>query len=449
MAASDNGSSNKRVGVIGAGPSGLTAVKNLLGVGLNDIVCYEASDAIGGNWVFRDAPSHSSIYDTAHTISSKRLSSFEDFPMPEHYPQFPHHRQVLAYFEDYARHFDVPCRVRLSTRVAQAKRNAGGRWTLTLIRDGQSFEDVVDALIVCSGHHWDPIWPDLPGEFSGEILHSHDFKRAAPFRGRRVLVIGGGNSACDISVAVSRVAAFTAISMRQGYHILPRSFFGVPADIAFSKLKFLPKPVRQKVASLGVRLISGPPSQYGLPKPECRLLEMHPTLNSEFLKARRRDDIEIRPGIERIEQSTVHFVDGFSEDFDAIIAATGYRTSFPFLEEPFDAWTRNEPPPLYLRMMPADITNLYFIGLFQPMGSIWPLADHQARIAALQLVGRLRRPADLATRISREARTRHWRFQNSPRHALEVDYHEFRKALLREIANSRPEPDVGRVAAAL
>jgi hypothetical protein len=132
----------------------------------------------------------------------------------------------------------------------------------------------------------------------------------------------------------------------------------------------------------------------------------------------------------------VRFADGRADEFDVIIMATGYRISFPFLQEPFSIWDSLQPPALYLRMMPADIDNLFFIGLFQPLGCIWNLADHQARIAALQLTGKLTRPADLGARIEQEIRHPHWRYQRSVRHAIEVDFYEFRKALLAEIAKA-------------
>ena len=428
-----------RIAVIGAGPSGLTTLKNLRAAGLTDIVCYEATDAVGGNWVFRERPSHSSVYETTHIISSKRLSAFDDFPMPQDYPDFPSHRQILAYFKAYAEHFGVMPHIRFSTRLERARREADGQWRLTLTEGEEIKEDVVDVLFVCTGHHSDPVMPELSGHFDGELLHAHDYKRAEPFRGRRVLVIGGGNSACDIAVETARVSAVTAISLRRGYHFLPKVVFGMPADVALWRLRHYPKPVRQKVVGWLARLTVGRAAKYGLAEPEGRLLEVHPTLSSEFLDALRHGKIHPRPAVARVAGRVVQFADGGEESFDVIIAATGYRISFPFLQEPFSSWTSVEPPPLYLRMMPADIDNLFFIGLFQPIGCIWNLADHQARIAALQISGRLARPSDLAARIEREVKHPHWRFQRTARHAIEVDFYEFRTALLAEIGRAEPE----------
>ena len=356
--------------------------------------------------------------------------------MPDGYPDFPSHRQILDYFKGYAEHFGVMPHVRLRTRLDRARRDADGRWRLTLSHDADIKEDIVDALFICTGHHSDPVMPPLAGRFDGEVLHSHGYKRAEPFRGKRVLVIGGGNSACDIAVETARVSALTAMSLRRGYHFLPKVIFGMPADVAFWRLRHLPKPFRQKLAGWLVHLAVGRPAKYGLRERDGRLLEMHPTLNSEFLDALRHGKIYPQADIARVDGRMVRFADGRADEFDVIIMATGYRISFPFLREPLSSWDSLQPPALYLRMMPADIDNLFFIGLFQPLGCIWNLADHQARIAALQITGKLARPADLGARIEREIRHPHWRYQRSVRHAIEVDFYEFRKALLAEVAKA-------------
>ena len=116
----------RRVCVIGAGPCGLTALKNLQEQGLTDIVCYELSDATGGNWVYRDAPGHSSVYDTTHIISSKKYSQFDDFPMPADYPDFPSHAQMLAYFRAYEQRFGLTRYVEFETRVDRVEPDGSG-----------------------------------------------------------------------------------------------------------------------------------------------------------------------------------------------------------------------------------------------------------------------------------------------------------------------------------
>jgi cation diffusion facilitator CzcD-associated flavoprotein CzcO len=425
-----------RSAVIGAGPSGLTAAKNLLQGGVTDLVVFEKSDQVGGNWVFRPDPSHSSVYETTHIISSKSLSSYEDFPMPAEYPDYPSHSQLRVYFERYARHFGVLPYVRFDTEVLEARLSSEDVWQLRVRSPAGEQVEHFDWLFVCNGHHWDPRMPRYPGTFGGEFLHSHDSKRAAPFAGQRVLVIGGGNSAADIAVETSRVAEHVAISMQRGYWIVPKFLFGLPSDVPYVKLSWLPGWLRQKVMKLVLLVVQGRNARYGLQEPESDPLEHHPTINSELLYFIRHGEIEPRVGVSRFDGTTVHFNDGTSEDFDVVVAATGYRMSFPFFDPSFVDYRDATTIPLYRKMFHPQHENLFFIGLFQPLGCIWPLADHQARLAVKFMQGKWRRPANMQAAIRHELAHPHFRFQPRPRHAAEVDYAIFRKELLRELARA-------------
>jgi cation diffusion facilitator CzcD-associated flavoprotein CzcO len=432
--------SDRRICVVGAGPCGLTTLKNLIAAGLNNIVCYDEGSAIGGNWVFHEGPERGSVYNATHLISSKRLSEFEDFPMPPDYPDYPSHRLVRAYFESYAAQFGLMPMIELQTRVEGASLRPDGRWVASVSNPEGIRQEVFDDLIVCSGHHRDPFMPDVPGAFSGEMLHARDYRRAEPFRGKRVLVVGGGNSACDIAVDISRVASQTCISMRRGYHFVPKLMFGRPTDVQYARARRLrlPKSWLQFLIGALVRLNVGELERYGLQPPTGRWFEMHPTVSSDILVALREGRVSPRSGIERLGGNAVSFRDGRSEPFDVIVWATGYRESFSFLDKTVVDWEPADQPPLFLRMMHRRIPNLFFIGLFQPIGCIWRLADHQARIAALQIAGRLQRPADIEARIADQVSSPHWRFDKSPRHGLEVDYHDFRAELLKELADAAP-----------
>ena len=427
-----------RICVIGAGPSGLTTLKNLRQSGLMNLVCYEASDTIGGNWAYREEEGHSSVYASTFLISSKKLSQFEDYPMPDCYPDFCSHTQVLSYFESYARHFNVLPFIRFRTKVCHARREADGGWRIRIAGPEGDSDERYDVLLVCSGHHFEPVVPSYPGEFSGTMLHSHAFKTAAPFRGQRVLVVGAGNSACDVAVDVSRVAACTALSMRHGQHIIPKIVFGMPADVVYRRLRHIPKPIRRFILEKGLRLVIGRWERYGLQPPARPLMETHPTLSTDVLLQIRHGRVIPRRGIERFDGKTVVFVDNRKEEFDTVIWATGYSTVFPFFDRSFVDWREARRLPLYLKMMMADVPNLYFIGLFQPIGCIWTLADYQARIAAAQIAGRLARPANIAARIEREMAHTHWRFADHPRHQGEVDYHDFRRSLIAELRTAVP-----------
>ncbi len=426
----------KRACVIGAGPSGIAAAKALLHERPDsvDVVVFEKSQEVGGNWVFRDGPGHSSVYETTHIISSKTFSQYEDFPMPASYPDYPSHAELREYFQAYAGHFGVLPIIRFGTEVLRATPEADGRWRLHIRDAAGERDELFDALLVANGHHWDPFIPSVPGKFDGKIFHSHDFKRAAPFRDQRVLVVGGGNSACDVAVETSRVSKKTLLSMRRGQHILPKFMFGVPNDLLYAKLLWLPRALRQPLLRLGERLSQGDYKQYGLPEPEVGILEMHPTLNSELLYYIRHGRIGVRRGIDRFAGSAVHFTDGASDDIDSVVFATGYKITFPFFDKSFIDWTDALAIPLYRKMIHPQIDNLFFIGLFQPLGCIWPLADYQGRIAARAIAGTWQRPADLAARILREQTHPHYHFQKERRHATEVDYHAFRAELLAELA---------------
>jgi cation diffusion facilitator CzcD-associated flavoprotein CzcO len=368
------------------------------------------------------------------------MSSFDDFPMPVDYPDFPSHRQLLAYFTDYARAFRLAPHIHLGAHVEQCALTGDGRWTVRVTANGETRAEIFDSVLVCSGHHREACTPEYPGTFTGEIVHSAAYKRPEVFRGQRVLVVGAGNSAADIAVDVARLAGRAALSMRAGTHFIPKLVFGQPIDIvyAFWKNK-VPAPIFQSALKLWLRLAVGRWEDYGLQAPTHAPLEKHPTVSSSVLEALRHGRLVARRGIERYDGHTVHFTDGTREEFDAIIMATGFRTSFPFLPGRVVDWDMTTTPPLCLKMMHPTIPNLFFIGLFQPIGCIWRLADYQARIAALQISGRLQRPSDIDARIRHEVAHPHHRFDPSPRHALEVDYHTFRRALVAELAAAEPQ----------
>ena len=428
-----------RVAIIGAGPCGLACAKNLLQVGLRNFVVYERDEDVGGNWRYSPDPGHSSAYESLCAITSKRMSGYADFPMPEDYPDYPDHALLWAYFRAYARRFGLYDFIRFRTEVRRARPTADGGWILTL-SDGS--QERFDALMVANGHHWDPLWPERPGSFEGIFLHSHFYKSPRPFEGKRALVMGAGNSGCDIAVDVSRVARFTAISMRRGYHVIPKFvWWGIPADVVYARMQWIPRPIRQRLIHLSLWLLVGPVTRYGLPRPDHAVFETHPVINSELLYRIRHGKIHPRPDVARFEGSRVVFVDGRAEEYDAVIAATGYRISFPFLDPEIVATFL---PPgrgevrLYLHIFHPHFRNLFFIGLLQPNGCLWNLADLQARLVANFLIGKYRLPDRMEEAIAAAARRRRRRYVNTPRHTLEVDWHEYRRLILRQLPPDAP-----------
>ena len=432
-----------RVCVIGAGPSGLTAAKNCIENGLS-VVVFEKNDRVGGNWVFNSKTGHSSVYENTHLISSKTWSEFEDFPMPESYPDYPNHIQLQAYFESYAKHFGVYSNIKFESSVQHVSRDRDGNWLVNWSdAAGNSQSDTFEYLMVANGHHNVPKYPEYPGNYTGKYLHSHYFKGVDDsWREKRVLVIGAGNSACDIAVEAARITKSVDMSMRSPQWFFPKFIFGQPGDVFAARSRWLPKKLRQYGLKILVRLIQGPYSRYGLPENTLLPLSTHPTLNSDLMDYIRHGRINPRPAIKSWDGLTVTFVDGSMREYDIICACTGFWTTFPFFDERFINFRDMAKVPLYRKMMHPDYANLYFIGLFQPIGCIWPLADYQAKLACLEILGKYERPRDIAARIKNEVEHPHFDFGPGQRHAMEVDYHTFRKELKEEL--KKAGVDIGK-----
>lgn len=423
-----------RVCVIGAGPSGITAIKNLLDQDL-DVVAYDYNHDVGGNWIYSEDESHSSVFETTHIISSKTLSQYEDYTFDDFekgIPDYPSHDQLRRYFQAYAAHFGLYEVIQFDTLVKHCERLDASTWRVSTEREGVETTEEFTHLVVCNGHHWQPRHPEYPGEFSGEYLHSHQFKKADRFAGRRVLVIGGGNSACDVAVETSRVATKTAISMRRGYRIVPKFLFGQPTDVVANKNKWLPLKWKYFFSEQIVKLINGSNKLYGLQEPDHRAGGTHPTVNDELLYKLRHGKVSPKVDIERFEGKTVHFKDGTQEDFDVVIACTGYVLAHPFFKKDFLDYSEGDVP-LYLKMFHPDYENLYFIGMFQPLGCIWPGSELQSKIAAREIAGVWQRPANIKELCLREVTHPHLNQIKTPRHTITVDFAKFSKALKKHL----------------
>ena len=422
--------SNLKIAVIGAGPSGITTIKNLVEAGYKNVTCFEMNDQVGGNWVYSETEGHSSVFKTTHIISSRKFSEYTDFPMPSSYPDYPSQQELLQYFNDYVDHFQIRPYIQFNSRVSSASLT-NNQWTITL---EDQRKDHFDLLIVCNGHHWDPRIPSYPGHFSGEILHSHSFKNNQKFSGKKVLVVGGGNSACDIAVEISRVAKKTSISMRRGYHFIPKFIMGMPSDTFYSKTLWIPKRIRLFLQKLVLRLVQGKYENYGLQTPDHDILETHATVNSELLYFIKHGKIKPKVNIQSFKNNQVVFEDGAQEKFDTIIYATGYKITFPFFETKVIDY-ENNPVELYNYCFHPQIHNLMFVGLLQPLGCIWPLADLQAQQIVQFLNGKWKLPQNLDQAIHNQLTNRPFNFIDTPRHKLEVDFHIFYQHLKKEIQN--------------
>jgi dimethylaniline monooxygenase (N-oxide forming) len=430
-----------RVAVIGAGACGIAAAKALADAGLS-FVCFEKSDRVGGNWVFKNKNGVSSAYRSLHINTSRERMQFRDFPMPKDYPDYPRHDLIARYFESYAQAFALHQHIRFETSVERAVPRTEGGFRLAL-SNGASQD--FDALIVANGHHWDPAWPDpeIPGELCGLEMHSHSYvdpDEPHALRGKRVLVVGMGNSAMDIACELGHpgVAERVFLAARRGAWVLPKYAFGKPIDQNSLLPAFMPAGVRRSLAELWYRLAVGRPEDFGLPKPEHHIDQAHPTMSDEILARLGSGDVTAKPALTRRDGATVHFSDGSSEQVDAIIYATGYNVSFPFFEPGVVALQGNDLP-LYLRIFPLDRQDLFFIGLAQPVGAVMPLAEAQAKLVAEALSGTYELPnqAERERRTERERAAMFARYVPSRRHTMQLDHDEY-------MADLATETEVGR-----
>ena len=411
---------------------GLTAIKALREHGFA-VDCFEQQDDVGGTWYYGSP--HSPMYDSATMISSKRMTEFLDFRMPRDYPHYPNHRQVLAYMRDYARTFDLVREIHFNKRVDSVARggsNEAADWHVQ-IADEPSPRDY-DAVIVASGHHSQPRRPELGDEFTGQVIHSREYRHPDLFVGKNVLVIGAGNSGCDIAAELGRHAGRTWISLRRGYHFFPKFLCGAPLDRCgqtMSRFR-LPWFVHRAISAVLLRVAVGPLKHYGLPAPDHRLFESHPIVNTQLLQELGHGRVHVKPAIARVAADRVEFVDGTCEPIDVIICATGFHLSWPFL-----ATGVVDVEELDLLTFEPHHDGLCFVGLVQPNGGLWALADMQARLIAKYLLAQHQNPAAAAQldrairRIPRRALSGGLHYVDSPRHALEVEYFAFRRIFER------------------
>ena len=420
--------------VIGAGSSGIAAAKALHERGI-PFDCFEKSDQVGGNWVFGNRNGMSSAYRSLHINTSRERMEYSDFPMPKSYPDFPHHTHIAEYFNDYVDRFGVRDRIVFETGVERARRGDDGVWTVTLdTGDTRTY----DALAVANGHHWDPRWPEpaFPGEFNGKQVHAHYYVDNEDFRDKNVLVVGIGNSAMDIAVESSFVARNTFLSSRRGAYILPKYLFGRPLDqIGVNSLTGkLPWGFRQAILSTMYRVGVGKVQDYGLPEPDHKLGDAHPTISADFLNRIAHGEMTWKPNLSRLDGDRVVFEDGSSEEIDIIVYCTGYKVTFPFFDEGFVSAPDNDLP-LFRRVFKPGIDNLAFIGLLQPLGAIMPLAEAQGRWLASYLRGEYRLPPlpEMEADIRDERERMFRRYVASKRHTMQVDFDNYLYELGKEL----------------
>jgi thioredoxin reductase len=441
-----------RVCVVGAGSSGLAAAKNLLEAGF-DIDVIERDADLGGNWNYGRPGSR--VYRSTRMISSKSFTQYSDFTMPDHFPDYPHHEQVIAYLRAYSRHFGIDRRTEYETSVESivpASDHRSGRasddrpsdWDVTTHRGRRRYR----AVVIANGHNHKPRWPKYPGHFDGESMHSAQYKTPDVLTGKRVLVVGGGNSACDIAVEAAQQGCATLHSTRRGYHYVPKYLFGRPSDLLSDRLAALglPLALRRRLIAALLRVVGGSSRKSPLPRPDHRLYETHPVVNSLLPYYVRHAAIRPKPEIAELAGREVRFVDGSREAVDLIVYATGYCIDFPFIDRRYLNW-RDGCPRLFLNVFHPEFENLFVAGLIQPDSGQFQLVDWQMKAVAtfLSAVEQGLPAADklrLLKRQGAESASKSIHYKRTDRHLLEVEHWGYLHALkcvVRMLGHQRPE----------
>ncbi|MEM9134501.1 MAG: NAD(P)-binding domain-containing protein [Actinomycetota bacterium] len=368
------------VAVIGAGPAGLLLARRLAASGAN-FRLFERHSDVGGIWDI-DAPG-SPMYESAHFISSRTLSGFPDFPMPSDYPDYPNHRQLLAYIRSFADEFDLRRHITFDTAVDHARWTPEGDWLIEL---GDGSQRRARYLICANGVTWVPNIVTWPGDFDGEVRHSVTYRSPEEFRGKRVLVVGAGNSGVDIACDAAFAADQAFLSVRRGYHFIPKHIMGKPADVFATEGPHLPFKVAQRVFGGLLRLINGDLRRYGLPKPDHRVFESHPIMNTQILHYLGHGDAIAKGDVDRLDGDEVVFADGTREKVDLVITATGYQHASPFLDDGVIE-TRGGRPDLYLGLFPRNQPNLAVLGFIEFASAAYANFDSMAELIVADATG--------------------------------------------------------------
>jgi cation diffusion facilitator CzcD-associated flavoprotein CzcO len=378
--------------------------------------------------------------------------------MPDSWPDYPHHSQLLSYFERYADHFDLRPHIWFGTEVVRVEPADGERWDVTTRSTGGYGGERTSryaAVVVANGHNWSPKMPSYEGlaDFRGRVIHASAYKDPAQLRGKRVLVIGAGNTGCDIAVEAAQQAARCWHSTRRGYWYAPKYVLGRPADqVNDTVLAWrLPLWLRQWLFHRILRLTVGDVTRFGLPRPDHKVYETHPIANSQLVYYVGHGEITPVPEVARFDSRSVRLTDGREIEPDLVILATGYLPRFEFLDPEVLGVDGSGKPTLYLHTFPRRYPTLAVAGLVQPDSGIFPLSHWQTVAIARWL--RLRETApDRARAFGRKIEAeagRRWteaKVKDSTRHWFEVGHYDYLRALQRALDELQPAAGNGRLA---
>jgi hypothetical protein len=419
--------------IIGAGASGLAVAKNFMQRGI-PFDCLEREADLGGLWNI--GTGSGIVYETTHLVSSISSTGYDDLPMlDEDYPEYPSHARVLGYLREYAHRFGIADSIELSKTVTRVAPRRDKLWDVTIA--GEPRPRTYRGVVIASGHHDVPRMPSYPGTFTGEVIHSRQYKSPRQLRDKRVLVVGCGNSAADIISDAVHGGSRVFMSIRRGYWFVPKFLLGFPTGDVVSTVETVPLPriVRRWLFQAALWLLQGPPSRYRMPDPDYSIDQAHPTMSDEIPRLVAHDRLTVKPEMARYDSERVVFTDGSAEAIDLVVFATGYQPVLPFLDEgvAFDARGGSR---FLASVVHPDLEGLYAAGLVQANGSMWRLADYQGQVIANAIIAAARAP-DIARRfrsaLVAEAAGARRTFVTSDRHRLEVNYFDYRRRLKRLI----------------
>jgi len=440
----------KTVAIIGAGASGLCTAKHLIEAGL-DVTVFEIGTQVGGLWCYMNDSGRSSAYRTLHINTAKNMTNFSDFKFREDVQRFPSHRDVHTYLKEYAEHFSVMERIEFKSEVKAVTPlfEAGTedpKWELETV-DGR--KRTFDNVCVCSGHLTKPMHvPEFQNEFQGEYVHSHYYKEPDPYIGKRICVVGIGNSAVDIASDVCVYAKRCVLVARTGVWIAPKLLFGMAfTDITEMFMNtWVPEWFRSRALTFLIWCVHGDMKRIGIPPITTKV---HPTSSATVVNDIAYDRIIVKQGIDKVEGKTLHFVDGTSEEFDVLITATGYLIDLPFLSQDIVPVEGNNLK-LYKRIVQPNQPGLYFIGMANVTTALNVSYEHQVKWVREFIVGNAVLPSEKEMHADIEEQDEFIRtnYKQTARHAIEEEhlrYFPLLKKSLRE-AIARKQRDVPRAA---
>jgi cation diffusion facilitator CzcD-associated flavoprotein CzcO len=419
--------------IVGGGPCGLLAARafTLAGVPYDQ---FERHSDVGGIWDIENPGS--SMYESAHFISSKYTSNFFGAPMPEAYPDYPSHRQILDYIRDFARRFGLRDKITFGVEVVHANpigKAAEDGWRVEL---STGEVRTYQGLVVANGVTWHPSLPDYPGfeTFRGEVRHAVNYRDAAAFAGKRVLIVGAGNSGVDIACDAARHADAAFISLRRGYHFVPKHMFGVPTDVFLGGRVHPPQGVVvPDDPDKMLNALVGDLTRYGLQAPDHKALQSHPIMNSQILHYLAHGDLSAKVDVEAFTETGAIFKDGSTETFDSIVFATGYNYRMPFLDQDLFDW-KDGRPQLYLNIFHRRLKGLSVVGYVEFASAGYQRFDEMAQMTAMDAVLDGIGGADQAAWAQMKAQDRPdlrgaSTYIDSPRHANYVEVTVYRRVL--------------------